>query len=97
MTAQLTHSQALSRLSELKAMFLEILSEEVEGTRQFFDGGWDCEIVYEIETHLSIEEWLNELCAREPEWQADWTDIYLQLRGENVEPWLELKRIVESL
>lgn len=89
----MTREQSLSRLAELKAMFLEILSEETDS----IEGPYDPELVYEIETHLSIEEWLNELCAKEPDWAADWQDIYEQLVGENVEPWRELKRLVETI
>jgi hypothetical protein len=97
MTETLTRDQAASRLAELKAMFLEILSEEVQKSGYYDEGVWNCEMVYEIETHLSIEEWLDELCVKQPDWAADWHDVYLQLTGENVEPWRELKRLVETL
>lgn len=79
------------KLCEHFADFIEDFQfDEFDDDQLEPDGVW-------VETCLFIDEWLEELCKMGPDWVADWQDVYMQLTGEHVQLWRELRELIETI
>lgn len=75
----------------------EMILRRDELANFFWDYLWVNKKKIEIETAYSHWDWIQTLVNREPHWQQEWQDVYMQLTGEHVQLWRELRELIETI
>lgn len=87
-----TLAEMILRRDELCGEFAGVIEDYVGPWDAYDDHGYPL-----IETAGFIDDWLTELCAMGPNWVLEWQDVYMQLTGEHVQLWRELRELIEGV